>query len=102
MHLFLILHIVGALTTFIFVCVTVFSLITKREMLFRPLMKILAGNGIYQVVTGSLVLAQGNNSSTVLGFCVRLGLYLAVVLFFEGLLFLKLRAQPSKAIKINS
>jgi len=95
MNFLLIAHVTGAVVSAVAVALTIGALVTRRAAWFRPLSVALAVLGAYQVVSGAVLAVA--NSSTLLSFCARVGVYLAVIVTAEVVLVVAMRRASAAA-----
>lgn len=101
-QLFLLAHLTGALVLGILILKTVIVLVSKTSSKYNNLAwKIGLGSG-YQLVTGSLLEMSAHRPDSLLVFCSKIGLYLAVVLIIEGLLFIQIRRDSRNVFPIRA
>lgn len=78
MHtLLLVLHLVGAGIAAVLVIASVVAVIFHRANRYRPLALSVAGIGVLQIISGSLL--AFTSGGTFLSFCIKISVYLAVL-----------------------
>lgn len=82
----LLIHISGALVTSILILLSSASLIKNLRNWYKPLAKYLGIVSLMQIISGTGLLVT-SGSTNLLGFCARIGIYLAVIGFIEILLY---------------
>jgi hypothetical protein len=76
-------HIFGALFLFVYMAYSLFSKKYRRNALITAL------TGALQITTGTILSIQAQ--STLLDYCTRIGLYLALIVFVETTLYIKIK-----------
>jgi hypothetical protein len=84
-------HLFGALFMAIFVAISVFSMLRKKSEHYPLCASAIGFIACWQLITGALFTLTQKVPGTLLLFCTRIGLYLAVVFVVEAVLFLKIK-----------
>ncbi|MDP3685205.1 MAG: hypothetical protein Q8R32_00045 [bacterium] len=87
----LFLHFAGALVTGAFVLWGIVLVVRPASEHAGNAARAIALGAAYQLVTGSLLAIADPQGSSLLRFCTRIGLYVAIVVMTEGALFWRMK-----------
>lgn len=88
-NLLLFMHIVGAGITGSMVILSFVLILLNKSALYRNISIGLAGMTLFQIITGSLISLFSTDS--VATYCIRIALYMSIVLITEVVLFWKMK-----------
>jgi len=100
-QIFLVLHLLGASFIALLMLTSFIVLIKRKSSYYKPLAVSVAISTSFQLISGSLLALNYQNSESILSFCSKVGFYLFTVLVVELFLFKRLYAEnlyPSKII----
>jgi hypothetical protein len=91
LSLLLFSHITGALLLGYFIVSALVQIYTNKENTFKKSAITIGLAAGYQLITGSLLALDIQTKSGLFGFCSKIGLYLAIVISVEYLLFYRMQ-----------
>jgi len=89
-QLILILHIFGALISFTILALAVRTVLKGAKERYKGYFHLIMKTAVFQITTGVLLFVLQISSSSLLRFCLGLGLYLALFGFVEAVLYFKI------------
>jgi hypothetical protein len=92
-QILLITHLLGALYIGLFVIASIVVLVRRKVDYYKPIAGQIAFSTCFQLISGSLLTLQYQNSASLFSFCSKIGLYLFVVVIIETLLYKRLHEQ---------
>lgn len=84
-------HITGALLLGFFIVSALVQIYTNKENTFKKSAITIGFAAGYQLITGSFLALDIQTKSGLFGFCSKIGLYLAIVISIEYLLFYRMQ-----------
>lgn len=87
----LLTHILGSIVVGILVAAILYLVFRGKSSLYKTFALYLGISAGYQLVTGSLLAIATPGSHSIFAFCSKIGIYLAIVLATEVLLYVKMR-----------
>ncbi|MDQ3098994.1 MAG: hypothetical protein M3Q44_04575 [bacterium] len=87
---YLFLHLIGAAVLFLTITYSLFTLKFPSKLTYKAEAIIIAINGCFQLISGSL-LALNSPGTSASAFCAKIGLYLSVIAIAEFALYLKIK-----------
>lgn len=95
-------HIIGALILGLFVLATIFILSKKKSAYYKNFAIYIAYGSALQILSGVLLSAVQAEKMSLLAYCSRLGLYLAILFITEFMIYMAMKNKniifPSKLV----